>query len=499
MRKSIKRLLVILLGVILTMHASILVFAEIKIPSPTSDFYVNDFAGIFTSSEKSRLVENSSAFSNDHDGVQIVITTVSSLNGVDIVDYSVAMYNQYGIGKNDMGLLIVLSTEDRDIWITVGTAMEVYVNDAKAGKLIDKYALDDLKNNKFSEGLIHLQEGILKELPPLLESTDPVNQQGISRSNGSTDSKIDPAKLRDFLFLSLIIFGSAGLIILVIFMIKKIKRGIENRKEEIANLYDQLSQKEEKIALLRKQRDELQTQVAKSACQKEQINEQCTSLKTTLALAKRVYPDLDKKIEKLIEADRKKEDIARAKEVDEKIQNALQLQVGAKNIMHFKLAISAYLSLTNKQRSYVTSDFNRLKRLYEESVTIQQQAEAKDATDSILSLIRGITTGTASQLFEIERAQRVFDQLDSDAKKYVDSALIRLLERLYREAKKDKKRKDEEEEEERRRRNSYSSSVSSLSSSHSSSLSTSHHSSSFTSHHSGFGGHTSGGGAGRHF
>ena len=86
------------------------------------------------------------------------------------------MFNTYKIGRDDKGILILLSVEDRDVRIEVGNALEEYINDAKAGRLMDTYAIPDFKENKFSDGLIKLQDGTMKELSALMngeESTLP--------------------------------------------------------------------------------------------------------------------------------------------------------------------------------------------------------------------------------------------------------------------------------------------------------------------------------------
>ena len=86
------------------------------------------------------------------------------------------MYNQYGIGKDDMGVLILLVTGDRDVRMEIGTAMEAYINDAKAGRMIDKFAIEHFKNNEFDQGLIELQDGTFKEISAMIngqESTVP--------------------------------------------------------------------------------------------------------------------------------------------------------------------------------------------------------------------------------------------------------------------------------------------------------------------------------------
>ena len=156
MRKSIKGFIAMFILVLGIFQLSTVVFAKPNIPSATSDFYVNDFANVFSTDEKVRLIDNAVTLSDEHEGIQVVVSTVESLDGNTIENYALEMYNQYGIGKDDMGLLILLSTGDRQIRIEVGKAMEPYINDTKPGSFKDKYSIPSLKENKFNEGLINL-------------------------------------------------------------------------------------------------------------------------------------------------------------------------------------------------------------------------------------------------------------------------------------------------------------------------------------------------------
>lgn len=93
-------------------------YAQNSIPNHTQEFYVNDFANVFTEQEKAELVSKAVSLDENYNGIQVVITTIETLNGESIDDYSIRMYNQYGIGKDDMGVLILLVTQDRDIKIS---------------------------------------------------------------------------------------------------------------------------------------------------------------------------------------------------------------------------------------------------------------------------------------------------------------------------------------------------------------------------------------------
>ena len=109
MKNMIRFILGVFIVVLIIGSCTIQANAEVQIPAATSDFYVNDFANVFSKEEKSRLMNNAIELANNYDGVQVVVTTIDSLEGMSVSTYGYKMYNKYAIGKNDMGVLILLS------------------------------------------------------------------------------------------------------------------------------------------------------------------------------------------------------------------------------------------------------------------------------------------------------------------------------------------------------------------------------------------------------
>ena len=134
------------------------------IPEHTSNFYVNDFAGVFTDDEIKVMMDKAVALCEEHDGVQVVITTIPSLEGETVENYANQMYNKYKIGKDSMGVLVLMSVNDRKIRVEVGRNMQIYIPDSKAAKLMNTYAIPKLKQDKFAEGLMDLQDALITEI-----------------------------------------------------------------------------------------------------------------------------------------------------------------------------------------------------------------------------------------------------------------------------------------------------------------------------------------------
>jgi uncharacterized protein len=122
----------ILLGWIV-LGVAVLAAAE-PIASLRPSNYVNDFAGVLDSATQARL--NDLCFQVEQKAhAQIAVVTVKSLDGQDVVSYAVALYQKWGIGAKgkDRGVLILLATQDRKYWTTVGYGLEAILPDGKVG------------------------------------------------------------------------------------------------------------------------------------------------------------------------------------------------------------------------------------------------------------------------------------------------------------------------------------------------------------------------------
>lgn len=482
MRKSIKSFIAMLILVLGMLQLSFVSFAKISIPTATSEFYVNDFANVFSTDEETRLIDNAIALSEQYDGVQVVITTIDSLNGTTIENYALEMYNQYEIGKNDMGLLILLSTNDRQIRIEIGKAMESYINDSKAGRFIDNYAIPYLKENKFDEGLINLQEALIKEI-----STNIPNPENIQ----SQDNSDIYSFLVNFLISSIIVVVIVGALLVVYKVItlnKKKQKMLDNLKKQLeenqnnANLqYQKLLSK---FSTCKSERDKLINDY-------KILQESYKTLQDRYRRVQLLYPSADSKVSNMIEEEIRQKDISTANQADSIIQPLLSLTANKNIVSDISKALKAYSQLTPKQQSYVKSDINKLMQLYEESYILKEQHDQKiaeeknkklasDALSSISDIISYINRGNSDNFNKLKRAKSIYEDLPYEAQKYFDISISSKLDNLYRQAQRDKAEKEE------RRRRYHSTSYSSRFNS-------------FSSHNRGFGGLSGGGGASRNF
>jgi uncharacterized protein len=121
---------------------------------PTSQLkptdYVNDFAHVLDQNTIVQL-DNICQQLDEKAHAQIAVVTINSLDGSDIVSYSVDLYQKWGIGTKgkDRGVLILLAVQDHRYWTTVGYGLEPILPDGKVGGF-GREAVPLLKQNDFN-------------------------------------------------------------------------------------------------------------------------------------------------------------------------------------------------------------------------------------------------------------------------------------------------------------------------------------------------------------
>jgi uncharacterized protein len=105
---------------------------DLKKIHPTG--YVTDLAGAIQADIKARL-EALCTELEQKTGAQMAIVTVHSLEGQSIENYAVDLYKQLGVGskKDNRGVLLLVSPDERKYRIEVGYGLEPVINDARAG------------------------------------------------------------------------------------------------------------------------------------------------------------------------------------------------------------------------------------------------------------------------------------------------------------------------------------------------------------------------------
>lgn len=510
-RKKVSMFLVVLLSIF--MLCNITAFAsESNIPDATEQFYINDFAGIIDDTTEEEMQKRAVELADATEGAQVVVTTVQTIGEADPVYYTVDMYNKYGIGKNNIGVLIMLSVETGDIQIRIGDNMTKYLSDRKCGEIRD-IGIPYFKEGQFAEGLNEMQKATIEQIKAKVQTVNnevAVTPENIESINAKGHSNM-------LLAIIVVIAGGVGSFFGINKYSKKRKEKqaaeerekiknsqlVQEKERMIKRLEEELANAENAKEAIRNERDQIADRL-KSA-KKEIDNMEERNKRAVMA-----YPDINEKVDAIFAKEKEEADKQRALVVEDRIREAVSLKCTRNNLYNFKSAYEAFKSLSYEQQKYVPENLvNKVKSLYDESTNLQRKYEEeerikrdKEKAAKVQKLIIGILaiSVTRHSLSELANVCREYENLTSEQKKYVTAdvdslyAMKKKAKRLKEEYEEEQRRKKEEEE--RRRRQREEEERRRRASSHSSFSSTSH--SSFGSH-SGFGGHSSGHGAGGKF
>jgi uncharacterized protein len=121
---------------------------------PALQGYVNDYAGILSSSEEQQI---SQIFSNMEKTTkaQGVLLTIPTLEGESIESFSIKVAEAWKLGhaEEDNGLLILLAMNEKKVRIEVGYGLESLLTDAKSGYIIREVIIPEFKKGNFANGL----------------------------------------------------------------------------------------------------------------------------------------------------------------------------------------------------------------------------------------------------------------------------------------------------------------------------------------------------------
>ena len=125
-------------------------------PNPRRLF--NDYAGL-VSSEAAQSLENKLVNFYKSSSTQITTVIINDLGGYEASEYAFKLGEKWGVGikgKNN-GVVFLVCTNPRKIFIASGYGTEEYLTDALCKRIIEKKIKPEFKNGNYDKGL---NEGI---------------------------------------------------------------------------------------------------------------------------------------------------------------------------------------------------------------------------------------------------------------------------------------------------------------------------------------------------
>jgi uncharacterized protein len=121
---------------------------------PRPDGYVNDFASILDEAAETYL-ERYLATLERETSTEVVVATVTSLDGMTIEEYANRLFADWGIGNRhkDNGILLLVAPGHREVRIEIGYGLEGTIPDGLAGDIIRGQIIPQFTNNNFPKGI----------------------------------------------------------------------------------------------------------------------------------------------------------------------------------------------------------------------------------------------------------------------------------------------------------------------------------------------------------
>ena len=154
------------LALLIVFLAGNLAFSQFKIPEkPSFQTSVYDYAKLLSDAEKTQLEEKLIKYS-DSTTTQIVVVTVTTIEGEDIGILTPKWAHEWGVGqaKEDNGVFILLAAKERKIWISPGYGVEDKLVAGINGEIIRNIIIPEFKAGSYYNGLDKGADAVFKVL-----------------------------------------------------------------------------------------------------------------------------------------------------------------------------------------------------------------------------------------------------------------------------------------------------------------------------------------------
>lgn len=148
--------------------------AEKGVPARPSAL-VSDYAGLFTAAQRHTLEDSLLSYERQS-STQIVVLTVSTLDGLTPAEYATEVINRWGVGQKgkDNGVVLLLKPRNQEgggeVFIATGYGAEGALPDILCGRIIDFRMMPYLQRGDYwgavEHGVAGIKEALLGEFNP---------------------------------------------------------------------------------------------------------------------------------------------------------------------------------------------------------------------------------------------------------------------------------------------------------------------------------------------
>lgn len=152
------------------------------------DRYLNDFAGVFNSSQSFEL-RGLLADIEQQTTAEYVVVTVAECAPYSPDQYAIGLLNEWKVGKADKnnGLVAVYCTQEGKIFVATGYGLEGILPDSKLGRFLDENYVPLRDSGNVAEGILQFSRVVAEEM---IKYKEEIISGQAGASNNSGDSEL---------------------------------------------------------------------------------------------------------------------------------------------------------------------------------------------------------------------------------------------------------------------------------------------------------------------
>jgi uncharacterized protein len=130
---------------------------------PRPDGPVLDQANMLSGGQERALARKLTAY-EDTSSTAIVVVLLSSLEGAPVDDYAISLGRDWGVGQEgkDNGVVVLVSKNDRKMFIATGYGVEGALPDAIANRIVERIMTPAFRNGDFYAGIDRGTDAIIQ-------------------------------------------------------------------------------------------------------------------------------------------------------------------------------------------------------------------------------------------------------------------------------------------------------------------------------------------------
>jgi uncharacterized protein len=123
-------------------------------------YYVADYAGVLSYEIEQKIISSNIDLEQKCKGAQIVVVTVQYLEGIPSDEYAMQLFNDWGVGSKteNNGMLLLLSTEEKKGWLTVGAGITGSFTNQMADDYLNRYFWPDVDRGRYETAVSKVLE-----------------------------------------------------------------------------------------------------------------------------------------------------------------------------------------------------------------------------------------------------------------------------------------------------------------------------------------------------